>query len=218
MPSLTLAARQRAGRGRGTNRWWSGNEALTFSILLDASTTNIPPQNWPLLSLLTGLAVADAIDALIPGCQSHIKWPNDVYMTGRKLCGILAETSTHRPGAIVVGIGLNVNDSSTSAPPELQARTISLVDITRRAFDRTEVLIAVLQRMAEVFERLRQDRRAVAEAWRQRCYLHGRTVEVATGQQRIAGVCQGIDDEGALLLHSDAGIHRCFGGVVTRIL
>lgn len=218
LPLLVLTNHQQAGRGRGPNRWWAGYGALTFSLVVNKPIADVAQKNWPLISLGAGLAVAEAIESLVPVGDVRIKWPNDVYLKGRKVCGILVETVPHQPDIVVLGIGINVNNSPADAPPELQAFMTSLVEMTHRALDRTEVLLAVLRCLANRLPLLKCDAWQLAEAWRERCYLQGRTVQLDTGTQRITGVCQGIDDQGALLLYTETGIQRCFGGVVAKII
>jgi BirA family transcriptional regulator, biotin operon repressor / biotin---[acetyl-CoA-carboxylase] ligase len=212
-PLLILANEQSAGRGRGSNQWWSATGALTFSVLLENVTLSIPQQKTPLVSLFTGLAVADALSAKIPSLDLQLKWPNDVYFEGRKLCGILIETSSRRAGAIVIGIGVNINNSVQDAPQQLRNSATALIDMTGRAWDRTEVLIAILQSLAVRLESIDQHDN-LADVWRERCYLEGKTVQLEMGSRRITGVCQGIDNQGALLLQTEEKLERCFGGVV----
>ena len=217
LPLLILANEQQAGRGRGTNQWWSGSGALTFSLLCDSAAMGIPPQHLPLVSLTIGLAVADAIEQIVHGCDVRLKWPNDVYLSGRKVCGILVETSSQRAGLIVIGVGINVNNSLAEAPRPLGLTATSLIDATGREWDRTELLITLLRCFTKRLESIGHGGQ-LADAWRQRCYLQGRTLQLDTGTRRITGVCQGIDDQGALLLFTEEGIQRCFAGVVARII
>jgi BirA family biotin operon repressor/biotin-[acetyl-CoA-carboxylase] ligase len=218
LPLLVLANRQHAGRGRGSNRWWGGDGALTFSLLISTSAAEVPQKNWPLISLTTALAVSQVLEERLPTAMVRIKWPNDVYVNARKLCGILVETSANRSDALVVGVGVNVNNSLDQAPPELRSMATSLVDLARRTFDRTELLIDVLRGLSEFLPLLSGDSWQLADAWRQRCCLHGRTVQLDKGSRTVIGVCQGIDDEGALLLLAEGGVERCFGGVITKVL
>jgi BirA family biotin operon repressor/biotin-[acetyl-CoA-carboxylase] ligase len=191
---------------------------LTFYLLIDGTTFGWPKQNWPLASLTTALAVAEAVESFVPRCDARIKWPNDIYVQGRKLSGILIETAGRRPSVLVIGIGINVNNSLESAPAAIRDKATSLRDLTSRTFDRTEVLISVLRRLADRLPTVAADDGNVAEAMRARCFLQGRTVQLNTGTEQITGICQGIDERGALLLLTEAGLERCFGGAVTRIL
>lgn len=214
--SLILAERQTAGRGRGTNSWWSTGGALTFSVLFRTPEFDLPVSRWPQMSLTVGLAVCEAAERLLPGADVALKWPNDVYLEGRKLAGILVETTDGRQGSVVLGIGINVNNSSLLAPPELREKAIALRDVAGRDLPRVDVLLAVLQRLALRIEWLAAGIDEFHETWSRRCLLTGRDVVIELPTRRIAGLCQGIDRAGALLVATDTGIERCLSGVVIQ--
>lgn len=218
MPCLVLAERQTAGRGRGENQWWASPGALTFSLILEAERFQWSTRHFPQASLTTGLATCETLLTQLPGVEIRLKWPNDVYLQGRKVCGILVETAPACPGVLVVGIGINVNNSLQDAPPELRARAISLVDSMGRSFDRTQLLIRLLNQLERHFQMLTTEQFALAGRWRELCFLQGRTICIESCQRQFVGVCHSIDDEGALLLRNDDGIQRFFGGEVRRIM
>lgn len=217
LPLLVLAARQTAGRGRGDRRWWSDAGALTFSVVLDVDRPPPAVARQSLVSLTTALAISEALESLQPGLQVGVKWPNDVLVCSRKICGVLLERPARPAGRLVVGIGLNVNNSFAAAPTELQHRAISLRDAALSKFDLNDVLIRVLQRLADRLEQLIAHRFDVQACWRPRCVLTGRGVRVQTGRQSIAGVCRGIDESGALVLETPAGRQCCHSGTVESI-
>jgi BirA family biotin operon repressor/biotin-[acetyl-CoA-carboxylase] ligase len=166
---------------------------------------------------MVGLAVCEAVESLVPGANVALKWPNDVYLDGRKLAGILVETADGKQGSVVLGIGINVNNSSLVAPPELRDKAIALRDVAGRDLPRIEVLLAVLQRLTLRIDWLAAGIDDFQETWSRRCLLTGRDIEIEVlPSRRIAGRCQGIDREGALLIATDTGIERCLSGVVTR--
>lgn len=208
-PLLVLAAQQTGGRGRGVNRWWSASGALTFSLVVDAAERGLPLERWPSLALLSGLAVCETLHQLYPPGMFGLKWPNDVYLGGRKLCGILVEAPSHR-GRIVVGVGINVNNSFAGAPTELRERATSLCDAAGGPFDLSEVLIAVVERMIERM----QSADLLAEDFGRYCLLTGRLVQIESGQERIVGRCLGIDAHGALLVQTESGQRRVHAGTV----
>jgi BirA family biotin operon repressor/biotin-[acetyl-CoA-carboxylase] ligase len=214
MPLLVLAERQTAGRGRGTHRWWSTPGSLTFSLLLDLCRQQVPADRQPLLSILAGLAVCEAIELLLPNLAAGLKWPNDVFLAERKVSGVLIEAPARPAGRLVVGVGLNVNNSFAAAPEELQHTVTALCDVAQREFDRAEVLICVLQRFADLLEMAQRDPAELPSRWRTRSLLSGRPVLVEAGSRAIRGVCRGIDDQGALLLETASGIERCLSGTV----
>lgn len=216
LPLLVLAARQTAGRGRGSHRWWSAAGALTFSLLVDIDPQRLAPACRPLLSLTTALAIGEAVELLVPGADVGLKWPNDVLLQSRKVSGVLLESPSRPTGRMVVGIGLNVNNSFAAAPPELQQQTLALKDATQRDFDLTDVLLLVLQRWADLFERLITGRLNLRAGWAPHCVLTGRAVQLQAGRQTVSGVCRGIDDSGALLIETAHGLERCHSGTVCR--
>lgn len=216
LPYVIVAQRQIAGRGRGDNAWHATDGALTFTVVFDQASLPVPLLRWPQVSLMTAVAVAEALESLVPDESIFVKWPNDIYCRGRKLCGILLErTEAPRP-MLHLGIGVNVNNSLEHAPQEVQDRAISLVELSHHEFFLPDVLLAILQRMQANFEVCAPGLVPLADAWRSRCLLRGRKVEIQSGDQAIAGICGGIDDSGALLVDSPTGVRRILAGVVTR--
>jgi BirA family biotin operon repressor/biotin-[acetyl-CoA-carboxylase] ligase len=212
-PLLVLTERQTGGRGRGTNRWHSAPGALTFSLVLDASAEVVAPGDLSQAALVAGLAVCEALEGLAPQAAWRVKWPNDVYADGRKLCGILCESAQLREGRLVIGIGINVNNSLSAA--DLPFAAGALVDLDGQVRDLTTVLIAVLARLeARWQEFLGQGFVLSAAGYRARCLLSGKWLTVASGPERLVGFCQGIDDAGALLLTTERGPRTVVSGSV----
>jgi BirA family biotin operon repressor/biotin-[acetyl-CoA-carboxylase] ligase len=226
LPALIVALRQTAGRGRGVNRWWAADGALTFSLILEPDQATLPISRWPELSLTAGGAVCAALLELLPGADLRLKWPNDVYLTGRKVCGILVEVHAVERRAdrrsapraahqrVVVGVGINVNNSLADAPEDVRRRATSLIDVAEQHFPLTDVLVAVLRQFDVDVQLLAAGDTRLRDRWRRLCLLSGRSVALHDGTRSIAGTCLGIDDDGALLLQTEAGPRRFFGGVV----
>lgn len=213
-PLLVVTDQQTRGRGRGANRWWSAPGALTFSILIDmpqAKAASCPP---PQIALAAGLSGCLTIDAMLPDHRPGLKWPNDVLLNGRKLCGILIEASRSPIPRVVLGVGINVNNSLDQAPPEVRDIGISLFDATGRTHSRTEVLVRFLMHLSEKLELVADRNSDVIGLCRHYCVLHGQTVECHWGKQRIRGRCRGIDDDGALSVETDNGVKSCYSGEV----
>lgn len=216
-PMLFLAAQQTAGRGRGTNRWWSMAGALTFSVVIRPTDWGLSQESWPKASLTTGLAICRALDPLLPDGAASLKWPNDIHLDGRKVSGVLVEVPSPMAGTLVIGIGLNVNNSFDEAPDELRDIATSLIDVSGEETGLTDVLIQLLVELEHQWSRLAAGDAALVRDWQRRCALKGKSVEVGTGGRPIRGVCHGIDGEGALLVRTDEGIEQVFGGVVSQI-
>ena len=217
-PLLVVTSQQTAGRGRGSNHWWSAAGALTFSLVIRPADFGLTEQQWPKASLTTGLSICLALDELAPNEDVTLKWPNDVLVNRRKICGVLVEVGGARPSpALVIGIGINVNNSLKCGPEELADSATSLVDATGSYFELNDVLISVLRHLERQITRLRNDDPMLPSEWQRRCALRGRSIDVATGHRSRTGRCQGIDEDGALVLLTEAGLERFFGGVVARI-
>ncbi len=143
---LVVADRQTAGRGRGNNRWWTGDGGLAASLLFDPATFGLPRRAIPQVSLVTGVAVVDALGPLVSGHVLGLHWPNDVYVSNRKLAGILVDVLPD--GRHIIGIGINTNNALDDAPAELKATVATLHWLTGRVWDHGELLEILLEQMA----------------------------------------------------------------------
>ncbi len=216
-PSLVLTREQSAGRGRKGNVWWSTTGALTFTLVVRAEELPMTAERRPMISLAAGLAVRDALQIHAPEHDFFLKWPNDVFTGEQKICGILVEQ--HSLGdrqAVLIGIGVNVNNSLRDAPTDVSQRATSLFDLVGRSFELTSVLITILQRLDfRIGQLSAQPRMALSEANRHNL-LNGRTVTLQLADQLITGICIGIDEEGQLVIQSESALHRCSSGIVQR--
>jgi BirA family biotin operon repressor/biotin-[acetyl-CoA-carboxylase] ligase len=195
--STWVAETQTEGRGRQGRTWVSSpGENLLFSVLMRLAC---PPARVPQLALVCGLAVQQAVSEL--GLPARIKWPNDVLVEGKKIAGVLVESTLgSREHAVIAGIGINVH--ARDFPPEIAARATSL-SLLGVAADRGELLAAVLHFLDRdaslVASRglgLVSARLSAADA------LLGQRVTSESGE----GVAQGIDPEGRLLVRGDDGV------------
>ena len=214
-PLLIGAETQTAGRGRGANRWWGAKGSLMFSILVEMPHFNLTPADWPRFSLVTGLAISETLASFLPGASVGLKWPNDVWLDQRKVCGILIEQSDRYPERLVVGIGLNVNNSFQAAPEDQRRVATSMSDsVQGNLFDRTEVLIDLISHWRLMSMQLADGEINLVERWSRKCVLTGHPVVVMNGKQETTGVCAGIDGDGALLLRTAFAVERHYAGTV----
>jgi len=211
VPALVLADQQTAGRGRSANGWWSVPGSLTFSVVLDRPDSGV----WQRVSLTAGLAVCETIAELCPQLTVGLKWPNDVFVQDRKVAGVLIEAPPPQVGRYVIGVGVNVNNSLRCAPVPLRSSAISLTDATGQAFDLTHLLIEILGQVGKNLKMLVCGDKRLAERWKSFCILTGRNVSVDAGPQRTAGICRGINSDGALLVQTHRDVEACFAGTVT---
>lgn len=218
VPFLVIADQQTSGRGRGSNRWWSSDGALLCSVIVDATEYRLPESRWPQISLTAGAAICQTLHALLgPQPSVGLKWPNDVWLNGRKAAGILVEIPATRRGRLVIGVGLNVNNSFADAPSELRPLATSMRDETGIEVDRREVLRGWLRQLDEDLRRLAMFDGSLVERWQSLCVLRDRTVSLKVGEQFITGRCLGIAEDGALRLQTPSGEQRLYGGTVSGI-
>jgi BirA family biotin operon repressor/biotin-[acetyl-CoA-carboxylase] ligase len=146
-----------------------------------------------------------------------IKWPNDVFAGGRKIAGLLLESSSGpRPAGdrLVVGIGINVNNSWADAPVEIREVGVSLADLTGRTHSLENLLIRFLQHFETRLAQLARREPRLVEDWQGRCTLRGKSVAVQSPRGLVRGTCLGIAEDGALLLAGQNGTERVFSGTV----
>jgi BirA family transcriptional regulator, biotin operon repressor / biotin---[acetyl-CoA-carboxylase] ligase len=216
-PFLVGATSQSAGRGRGSNRWWNAAGTLMFSVLFDMDERKLPQAEWPRFSLGTALSVAETIETFLPQVQVGLKWPNDVWVGERKVCGILIEQSERNAGRLVVGIGLNVNSRFTDAPPEIRDVATSLRDASGEQIAPQEILVRLLQRWDANVAAQRQGELDLARRWSRLCILRGRSVRLTSAVSERTGTCHGIAEDGGLLIESDGRIQCFYAGTVRRL-
>ncbi len=200
--ALVVTDHQTAGRGR-IGRVWKPlpNQQLILSLLLRPTF----PAHY--LMMASALAVTEAIEATTP-LRVGIKWPNDVLINGRKVCGILIETGD---GAAVVGMGLNVNGSLAS-DPELAARATTLAAEAGAPIPREPLAIALISRLDDLYRQLSTGgpaaQNAVRDRWRARLITLGRRATIHQTPQRtdaLEGFAVDVNSDGALLLRLDDG-------------
>ena len=190
---------QPAGRGRLDHEWHAARgENLTFSVVLDAADAS--PAEVATLPLVVGLAVARAVGSLLGKISEvAVKWPNDVLVGGKKICGILCERNGD---AVIAGVGLNVNQ--TDFPAEIAARATSLRLVAGSPFDREEVLNCVVAEIGDMHSRwLRGGFAALRGAFAAFDLLKGREVAVLATDGDTApvkGICGGVQEDGSLLV------------------
>jgi BirA family biotin operon repressor/biotin-[acetyl-CoA-carboxylase] ligase len=212
LPCLISADCQTAGRGRGGNRWWTGEGSLAFSLLLDAAAVGIRREHMGLASLAAAAAIVKSVQPRVPECTVGLHWPNDVFTCRRKLAGILVESL---PGSrLVVGIGLNTNNRLATAPTDVRERATSLFDLTNQSHDRTQLLIELIHQLHVEFATLAKDPEAIGQQADELCLQRGDWLTLDTGQEAVEGRCFGIEGDGALLLATATGPRKFYAGVL----
>jgi BirA family transcriptional regulator, biotin operon repressor / biotin---[acetyl-CoA-carboxylase] ligase len=207
--AVLVADHQSAGRGRFGRSWQSPpGTGLAISLLLRPA---VPAHRWPWLSLLTGVAVVEALRA-DPGAHAVLKWPNDVLLGSAKLAGILVERVDGPSGAAaVVGVGLNVSAAPDGATSLFAAGFLEV--------SRDGVLASLLDVFAVRYEQWCDDggdpEPWLAPAYGARCDTLGRAVRAdVPGRAPVVGQAVDIDLDGCLIVRTDAGdVAVCAGDV-----
>ena len=200
-----IAETQTQGRGRLGRRWESPPYVnLYFSVIL---RPQLPPVYAPQITLMAAVALADAIASFIPSPPT-IKWPNDILVDGRKLAGILTESSSDsdRIDFVILGIGVNLNFPRELMPDEIRERATSLVSLTQKNVSREAFVRRLIQDLDRCYGELEESGfEYLAQRWEARFGLKGRRVKVEMVDQALRGKAKGIDRDGALILENDAG-------------
>jgi len=203
--AVVLAEEQTAGRGRAGRTWHSERGAGLYVTLL--LRPKLSPVQAPLLTMLAGLSAHTAVLAQT-GLAAELKWPNDLLIGGKKICGILTEMHAE-PSAVrfvIVGIGINVNQEKF--PGELAATATSLRRETGRSYSRLELLVKLLAQFETDYNRfLREGAPYVVERFELiSSFARGRRVRVETGTETYLGTTDGLSAEGLLIVKRDSGV------------
>lgn len=216
-PTLVLTDSQTGGRGRGSNQWWARDGALTFSLRLEPTEFSVAHAQWPLVSLTTAIAVADTLAQFAPEQTVGLKWPNDVFLNGRKVCGILVEPPPGSTSELVIGVGINVANSLSDAPVDVQKTATSILDETNTEFSPSDVLLGFLQHFEKLIRNLGSSTLNLQERWQRQCTLTGQQISLEAGDRKVTGLCHGISESGAINVDSDGVLRPWFGGIVRHL-
>ncbi len=212
---IVVAEEQSVGRGRLARGWFSPFAGgVWFTIVLRPPFS---PQDAPKCTLLAAVAVCRAIRRAT-GVACGIKWPNDILYEGKKLVGILTEMSAEMDAInhIVIGIGVNVNIAAADFPPELRDLATSLSLAAGRPLPRLAIFAAVLEELERIYDLvLAAGFGPVLAEWRDMSVTLGRAVDVSGPGRQFSGTALDVDDDGALLVKTDAGVERVLAGDVS---
>ncbi len=202
--TTVLAETQTKGRGRQGRKWISQEgKSLTFSIVLRPS---LPQERFSELTLTAAVGMAKALEK--HGFHPSIKWPNDLLLSGRKVCGILTEIGPKKDKmtSAILGIGLNLTQRRGDFPSDLQSTATSLKIHKGRAPSREVLLRDILFRLEEAYGWVREGRfHRVLTEWRKRSVLNGKQVRVVLGGKAFFAQALDVDERGALLVRTDVG-------------
>ncbi|MDT9718352.1 biotin--[acetyl-CoA-carboxylase] ligase [Paenibacillus sp. ClWae2A] len=205
--AVVIAEEQTGGRGRFGRQWFSPpGKGIWMSVLL---RPDLPLQHTPQLTLLTGVAVCRAVRAC-SGADAGIKWPNDVLIDGRKVCGILLESTVedHEVRYCIAGIGVDVNFDPEDYPEDLTTIATSLKMETGQSVDRTKLTAAILTELEQLYFLYQKEGFGVISAlWEALSVSMNREITVTNPHGVIEGKAIGLDPSGALIVEKHDGEH-----------
>jgi BirA family biotin operon repressor/biotin-[acetyl-CoA-carboxylase] ligase len=212
--TVFLAEEQTAGRGRGANSWQSPRSTGIYcSVILRPA---LPPSEVLVLSLAAGLAVHAAMQQVDSRVRPDLKWPNDVLIDGKKVCGILTEMNAEatRVRYLVVGIGINVNQASF--PEDLPATSLRLA--TGSEWSRVELTAALLKSLDREYRNLVNDpdlRESILRRFAENSsWVRGKDVRIEENGGAFEGTTAGLDTRGFLLVRTPKGTQTVLSGTV----
>ncbi len=202
--TIVIAESQHSGRGRRGKKWLSPSGGVWMTIIL---RPDILPPKAPQLTLVTGVAVAETLKQEC-SLDVGIKWPNDILIGEKKVCGILTEAKTSPKGLeyVVVGVGIDLNVDVNAFPPELREGATSL----KQELEKEIYSVELVQSFLENFEKLYNDFKngkfpEILMEWRKHSKTIGAKVEVHKRGKVVRGQAVGITNEGILILEMDDG-------------
>lgn len=214
--TVIIAEEQTQGKGRLSRKWVSPKgKGLWFSIILKP---NLEPDKVYKITLIGAAAVNEALKEM--GIKSSIKWPNDIIIEGKKVCGVLTEMSCekNRVKYVVMGIGINVNLELEDFDTELKKKATSLKVMTGKEIDRSRLLACVLNHMERLYIPFKEKGILVdtIRICKEESILIGKEVRIIKGDVERVGNVIDIDDEGQLVVeYEDSQIEKILSGEVS---
>jgi BirA family biotin operon repressor/biotin-[acetyl-CoA-carboxylase] ligase len=208
--TVVIAEEQTSGKGRAKRVWLSPKGSIALSVVLYPDISQLP-----YLVMVASVAAARSIEA-VTGLKTQLKWPNDVLIQGKKVCGILIESELRGSNAAwaITGIGININNTMKDYP-EIAAAATSLSDEMGKDISRVAVIRCLLVEIEKLYLYL-GDGEQIYREWRGRLITLGRKVRVLSGREVLEGIAEDVSRDGNLLLrHGRNHLSRIVAGDVT---
>lgn len=213
--TVVLAEKQSSGRGRLDRTWYSQKDQnLTFSILLKGNKKLNKKIN--LINFAATLSIAMSIENLYQ-LRTELKWPNDVLISGKKISGILLESTSSgsKIERIVIGIGININQ--TIFQGKFNIEPTSIRNEINDMVERERFLAEVLNNFEWLLTKVVENGNFILKEWRERCKMIGERITVSDGTNTKYGIFEDIDESGFLLLKTKEGIQKIHYGDVSIV-
>jgi len=215
--TVIVAETQTSGRGRLKREWVSPEGGIWLSITLRPKTE---PKHAPKLTLMASVAVAKTINKLFE-LKAEIKWPNDVLINHRKVCGILTEAKTKGEALVfvIVGIGINADFNVNALPFSLRDSSTTLKEELKREIERESLLRTLLEETEFYYDMFIKEKFSnILQEWRNSAGFLGSYVEIVSHKEKIKGWAIDIDRDGALMVRlKDRTMRKVLSGDITII-
>ena len=206
--TVIIAETQAQGRGRLGRTWNSPKGGVWLSIILRPT---IDLEDALKMTLITSVAVAQTLQQLC-GLKVKIRWPNDVLINEKKICGILTETLSNEKtvNVMIIGIGINVNFDLEALPDDIRTAATTLKETLRRRVDLEKLVSALLKNFEEDYELFKEEKTAVLlNEWRKMAAgFLGKKIEISSFKENWVGRAIDIDEAGALIVGLESGKRR----------
>jgi len=213
--TVLLAEKQNKGKGRKDRIWYSTKEQnLTFSILI--TNKKYLGKNFNIINFATSLAIAISIENIYQ-LKTELKWPNDVLVKGKKIAGILLESTSqgNKIDRLVIGIGINVNQTLFQGNYKIMPTSVKLE--LKEPIDRERLLAELLNNFEEILDKVNTDPDEILKDWKLRCRLIGEKISISEGENIKYGIFDDLDNEGYLLLRNKGNIEKIHFGDVSIV-
>ena len=202
--TIVIAERQSAGKGRLGRKWFSPTGGIWLSIIL---YPQLSPSYIPRITLMTAVAVVKAIERCAQ-IKGQIKWPNDILINEKKVCGILTEMSAELDliNWVVVGIGINVDIKKQEFPEDIREKTTSLKEALRKEISRVRLVQIFLKEFERYYELLKKrEISLILKEWKSYSHTLGKKIKINIGENIVTGEAININEEGTLILKKGDG-------------
>lgn len=202
--TVIISERQSAAKGRLGRNWFSPAGGIWLSIIL---YPQLSPSYIPRITLMTAVAVVKAIERCTQ-IKAQIKWPNDILINNKKVCGILTEMSAELDliNWVVIGIGINVDIKKQEFPEDIREKTTSLKEVLGKEISRVRLVQMFLKEFERYYELLkRREISSILKEWKFYSHTLGKKIKINIGEQVITGEAIDVNEEGGLVLKKEDG-------------
>ena len=210
---IVLADSQTDGKGRLGRAWHSApGTGVYISTLI---RPNLPPEQLPILTLMAGLATVIAVNGFTSN-RAQLKWPNDLLLNEKKIAGVLCEYYPKNIPAVIVGIGINVNQ--TQFPTNIKEIATSLKLETGKEINRTALIKQLITQLDFQYSELKKYKvGTLIKNWTRHTDLFGKTISLKKSSQSITGKAIGLDNLGRLIITNESGEETAFDSGEVRL-